>query len=189
MYVLQVAHNVPFRTNAPRGTRPEHTYQQRTPRNRWPRASRRADTEGFDTVTDEIKRWTTIDQAQIDEFMDKDGIINEFALVYKLRNAFPLHYILFKQVSSHLCHEANTEQLFSLAGGLSDDNGKMDPYRLSIWVSIAANRKVFMPTKQAILERYMAKFSKGAKVNLDDSAGLDMDTVNATAPAPAPEAM
>ena len=45
----------------------------------------------------------------------------------KLRNAFPLHYIVFKQVSSHLCHEANTEQLFSLAGGLSDDNGKMDP--------------------------------------------------------------
>ena len=25
------------------------------------------------------------------------------------------------------CHETNTEQLFSLAGGLSDDNGKMDP--------------------------------------------------------------
>ena len=53
--------------------------------------------------------------------------------------------------SAHLCHEANTEQLFSLAGGLSDDNGKMDPYRLSVWVSIAANRKVFVPTKQAIL--------------------------------------
>ena len=48
-------------------------------------------------------------------------------MLYKLRNAFPLHYIVFKQVSSHLCHEANTEQLFSLAGGLSDDNGKMDP--------------------------------------------------------------
>ena len=60
---------------------------------------------------------------QIDEFKDNDGIINEFALLYKLRNAFPLHYIVFK----HLCHEANTEQLFSLAGGLSDDNGKMDP--------------------------------------------------------------
>ena len=54
---------------------------------------------------------------QINEFMDKDSIINEFALVYKLRNAFPLHYAVFKQVSSHLCHEANTEQLFSLAGG------------------------------------------------------------------------
>merc|ERR1711965_122750 len=100
-----------------------------------------------------------MDQEKIDEFMDSDGIINEFALLYKQRRAFPLHYIVFKQVSSHLPHEANTEQLFSLAGNLSDDNGKMDPYRLSVWVSIAANRKVFMPSTKAILERYMAKFS------------------------------
>ena len=39
---------------------------------------------------------------------------------------------------------------------------------------------------KAILERYMAKFSKGGKANLDDDAGLDLDT---HAPAPAPEAM
>ena len=103
----------------------------------------------------------TLDQANIAEFMDSDGIINEFALLYKLRSTFPLHYIVFKQVSSHLPHEANTEQLFSVAGNLSDDNGKMDPYRLSIWVSIASGCKVFMPTAKAILEHYMAKFSKG----------------------------
>ena len=53
-----------------------------------------------------------------------------------------------------LTTEANTEQLFSLAGNLSDDNGKMDPYRLSVWVSIASGCKVFMPTAKAILERY-----------------------------------
>ena len=41
----------------------------------------------------------------------------------------------------------------------------MDPYRLSVWVSIAANRKVFT---QAILERYMAKFSKGGTIILND---------------------
>ena len=52
--------------------------------------------------------------------------MNEFALLYKQRHAFPLHYTVFRQVSSHLAHEANTEQLFSLAGGLSEDNGKMD---------------------------------------------------------------
>jgi len=40
----------------------------------------------------------------------------------------------------------DAEQLFSLAGGLSDDNGKMDPYRLSIWVAISANYKIFMPS-------------------------------------------
>ena len=86
-------------------------------------------------------------------------------------------------MSSHLSHEANTEQLFSLAGNLSDDNGKMDPYRLSVWVSIAANRKVFKPGTKAVLERYMAKFSKGGKLDLDDF-GL----APAPAPAPAPEA-
>ena len=93
-----------------------------------------------------------------------------------------MHYILFKQVSSHLPHEANTEQLLSLAGSLSDDNGNMDPCRLSVWVSIGANRNVFMPDTKAILERYMAKFSKGGTMDLDD-AGLDL----ASAPAPAPE--
>ena len=46
---------------------------------------------------------------------------------------------LQKQVASHLCHEVYTEQLFSLTGNLSDDNGKMDPYRLGVWASIAAN--------------------------------------------------
>ena len=57
----------------------------------------------------------------------------------------------------------------------------MDPYRLSVWVSIGANRKVFMPKTKAILERYMAKFSKGGTTDLNDDAGLDL----ASAPAPA----
>ena len=39
---------------------------------------------------------------------------------------------------------------------MSDDNGKMDPYRLSVWVSIAANHKVFIPTKEAILKRSLS---------------------------------
>ena len=86
-------------------------------------------------------------------------------------------------MSSHLPHEANTEQLFSLAGSLSDNNGKMDPYRLSVWVSIGVNRSVFMPDTKAILERYMAKFSKGGTLDLN-GAGLNL----ASAPAPAPAA-
>lgn len=81
----------------------------------------------FNTVADEISRWETMDRAVIDEFADEDGLVNEFALLQKQRHAFPLHHTVFRQVSSHLAHEANTEQLFSLAGGLSDDNGKKDP--------------------------------------------------------------
>ena len=35
---------------------------------------------------------------EIDDFVDKDGIINEFALLmlYKLRASFVLHYTVFK---------------------------------------------------------------------------------------------
>ena len=88
-------------------------------------------------------------------------ILNEFQLLYRVSANFTLHYTVFRQVSSHLPHEANTEQLFSLAGNISDDNGKMDPYRLGIWVSIAANHRTYEPPIKDILARYMAKFSKG----------------------------
>ena len=46
------------------------------------------------------------------EYRDDDGIVNEFALVYHLRQSFPLHFIVFKQTASHLPHEGNSEQLF-----------------------------------------------------------------------------
>ena len=78
-------------------------------------ASEIADDE-FDPVSDEVKRWAAMEQSVIDEYIDKDGLVNEFALVHKHRTSFPLHYALSRQVSSHLCHEANTEQLFSQAG-------------------------------------------------------------------------
>ena len=57
------------------------------------------------------------------------GMLNEFVLMYTVRSKFPLHYTVFKQVSGHLPHEANTEQLFSLAGRLSDPN--KDPIHLA----------------------------------------------------------
>jgi len=98
--------------------------------------------------------------------------VNEFALIYKVRHRLPLHYIVFKQVSSHLGHEGNSEQLFSSSGRLSDDNGRMDPHRLAVWTSIGVNRHVYQPSVQEILKRYMLKFSKGGKHVRDDDYGL-----------------
>ena len=72
-----------------------------------------------------------------------DGLLNEFALVYKLRHTFPLHYIVFKQVSSHMCHEANSEQLFSRAGNLSDEEGATNPEMLAVWSTIASNMEIY----------------------------------------------
>ena len=51
-------------------------------------------------------------------------------MMFSLRQAFPLHYIVFRQTACHLPHEANVEQIFSRAGLLSDPN--LDPdYLLS----------------------------------------------------------
>ncbi|KAL1496133.1 hypothetical protein AB1Y20_014754 [Prymnesium parvum] len=82
------------------------------------------------------------------------------ALMYKVRNRYPLHYIVFKQVASHLCHEGVTERVFSTAGNLSDENGRMDPYRLGVWTSIGKNKSVFKPKVSEILTRYFAKYGK-----------------------------
>ena len=103
----------------------------------------------------------------IREYRDDAGIVNEFALMYHLRNSFPLHYIAFKQTASHIPHEGNSEQLFSRSGALSDDNGKMDPARLAVWTSIGVNYSIYKPTAEQILERYLLMFSKGGKATAD----------------------
>ena len=56
-------------------------------------------------------------------------------------------------------HEANTEKLFSLAGSLSDDNGKMAPDRLACWTSIGANLGVYKPPTEAVCNLYWDKFA------------------------------
>ena len=103
--------------------------------------------------------------------MDKDTcILNEFKLMYRVHAKFPLHYIVFKQVSAHLPHEANTEQLFSLAGSLSDP--RKDPIHLARQTRVAKNQHVFMPSVKAIWGLYKTKFSKNGE--LDEEATLGM---------------
>ena len=126
-----------------------------------------AEAADFDTVTDEAARWAALEKHVIREYRDDAGIVNEFALMYHLRNSFPLHYIAFKQTASHISHEGNSEQLFSRSGALSDDNGKMDPARLAVWTSIGVNYSIYKPTAEQILERYLLIFSKGGKATAD----------------------
>jgi hypothetical protein len=136
-------------------------------------------TDDSDPVTEEAARWAALDKKTIREYEDDDGIVNEFALVYHLRQSFPLHYIVFKQTAAHLPHEGNSEQLFSRAGDPSDDNGKMNPHRLAVWTSIGVNFSTYKPTDKEILERYLLKFSKGGKataaeLHQDDLGLLDL---------------
>jgi hypothetical protein len=133
-----------------------------------------------DTVMDEVDRWSKLDKVTIKEFRDDAGIVNEFALLCKLRGAFPLHYTVFKQTAAHIPHEGNSEQLFSRSGALSDSNGKMDPARLAVWTSIGVNYSTFQPSDKQILERYLLKFGAGGKAaNLheDDLGLLDADSI------------
>ena len=69
---------------------------------------------------------------------------------------FPMHFLVFKQMASHLPHEANVEQYFSRAGNLSDPN--MDPVYLGVLVMVGANKSSFKPTVKDIMERYYKKY-------------------------------
>ena len=128
-----------------------------------------------DAVTEEIARWAALSPDIVADFEDDDGLVNEFALMWKLRDSFPLHTIVFKQCASHMSHEGNTEQLFSRAGGLSDSNGKSPPHRLATWTSIGANRSVYEPPVKDILARYYLKFSKGGKLDVIEEYHVGLD--------------
>lgn len=57
-----------------------------------------ADVIEEDAVAVEIARWKALDQVTLQPHVDDDGLLNEMALMYKLRHSFPLHYRVFKQV-------------------------------------------------------------------------------------------
>lgn len=120
----------------------------------------------FDAVTDEMKRWRELPDDRIAEFVDDQGLINEFALFWKLRESFPLHYIVFKQTAVHLPQEANVEEVFSTAGMLADPN--LYVTHLSRLVMITRNKKAFKPNWGAILKKYMMKFSKAGQLDFEE---------------------
>ena len=97
--------------------------------------------------------------------------INEFAMMWALKDRFPLHYIVFKQCASHIPHEANAEQLFSRAGLLSDPN--IDPHFPAQLISIGKNKAVFKPTVKAILDKYYAKYRGNSAASSAEDAILD----------------
>ena len=82
----------------------------------------------FDTVPDEIGRWSSLSEDECQRFVE-DGVLNEFEMMWQLRVLFPLHFFVFKKTASHLAAEANVEQVFSRAGQLSEVN--LDPDTLA----------------------------------------------------------
>ena len=103
------------------------------------------------------------------KFTAEDGLLNEFAMMWALRNKFPLHYVLFKQTACHLPHEANVEQIFSRAGLLADPN--LNPAHLAVLVRIGFNKKAFEPAVAAIKEKYYELFRGKGGEHKEGSSG------------------
>ena len=120
----------------------------------------------FDAVTDEMKRWKELPSSIVDSFIDQQGLLNEFALLWSLKNTFPLHFIIFKQTAVHIPHEANVEQVFSTAGLLS--NALLDPGFLADLVMISRNKKVCKPEVKKLLSKYFQKYSKAGKLPFEE---------------------
>ena len=91
--------------------------------------------------------------------------------LWELREAFPLHFIVFKQTASHLAHEANVEQIFSRAGLVADPN--LNPVNLVTLVKIGFNKAVCNPSYAAIMDKYFELFRGDAKGK--DIAGSSSD--------------
>ena len=116
-----------------------------------------ADNTGdFDAVTEEIDRWKHMSSEVWQPFIDEDRLLNEFQMMWALRERFPLHFVIFKRTACHLAHEGNVEQVFSRSENLSDPN--MDPEYLAFLTMIAVNRSAFWPTKEAITGKYYEMF-------------------------------
>ena len=52
-----------------------------------------------DRVRTEVQIWESLLEERINSFKDKFGLVDEFKLVYAMRNEAPLHAALFKQVA------------------------------------------------------------------------------------------
>ena len=123
----------------------------------------------FDPVTTEIQRWKFVSPDELQPFLTPDGLLNEHKMMWHLRQRFPLHFIVFKQIGSHLPHEGNVEQYFSRAGALSDPH--MDPEFLGKLVMCGANKLRFKPSVAQIKAHYYKMFrGKGAADEDEDEA-------------------
>lgn len=108
----------------------------------------------------EVVLWDHISHDRIASFKDSLGLVDEFKMLYALRSEAPLHYALFKQVSSHLAHEGNAEETFSLSGRLSNSNGKTGSSFLSTLTRINKNRSRCDPSADVIFKAYKKKHRK-----------------------------
>lgn len=126
-------------------------------------------------VDEEVQYWEDLSDALIKRHTCAEtSLLNEFAMVSEVKTKAPLHYCLFRQVSSHLAHEGDTEQLFSISKGLADPN--THPSFLRILTKISSNKKIYKPSHTRIWDRYQAKFKGARCFDGKESSNDDSDT-------------
>ena len=108
--------------------------------------------------------------AYVSTLMDVDGLVDEFALMFSLRERVPIHFVLFKRLAADLPHEGNAESTFSLSGSLSSDNKCSGPSALSTLVRINRNKAVCHPTRDATFKAYRSKFGKVRSWHIHNTA-------------------
>ena len=91
---------------------------------------------------------------------------NEMALHYKHRRDFPLHFRVFEQVSSHMCHEGNAVAIPSASSHLRATcpmtTARKCPENLATWTSaVGANMGIYQPSVDQVMKRYFMLFSHG----------------------------
>ena len=80
---------------------------------------------------------------------------------------------MIRQYASHLPHEGNSENLFSMAKSLSTCNTQ--PSMLRLLSKTAANKKMYKPEGPDIWKRYQAKY-KGMRVYVDGEGSSDSES-------------
>ena len=54
-------------------------------------------------MLDELKRWEDKDLQEYSRYIAGNGLLNEFKMMWELREFFPLHFTVFKQTACHPC--------------------------------------------------------------------------------------
>ena len=138
----------------------------------------------LDPVQAEAQRWAALPQEKIQNCNMGDGLVNEFDLIHSVRQEFPLHYTLFRMVSVHIAHEANSESTFSEAGGLS--NASIGTNFLSMLVRINGNKSICKPSWDEILAEYKIRFGKPSEEEMqaacDDEDGGEESEADGSEP-------
>ena len=109
-----------------------------------------------DPVSAEVQAWASLLQAEVALYRNSLGLVDEFALISRLKRKFPLYHIVFRQSSSHLSHEGDVERVFS--GAKARANAEMLSSMLRLITKIGMNKERYKPTVATIWSRYQEKY-------------------------------